>query len=112
MSRKAIHLQHINESGLISKTAPVPWCSVTWDNVKMVIDAYKDGIEPREDCVIEIVDGHTCYQLTAEELMKAIRFYIAYSTDKDAITQRPNKFQYIIPDAIKPVLKGQKHSNY
>jgi len=108
MSKKAIHLQHINESGLISKINSVPWCSVTFDNVKIVIDAYKDGIEPREDCKIEIVDSKDCYQLNSEQLLDAIRFYIAYSASPDAIIHFPNKFQYVIPDAVKVAKKGFK----
>jgi hypothetical protein len=106
--KKAIFLQTINDSGLVSQIKQTPWCSVTFDNVKIVVDAYLDGIEPREDCKIEIVDSKDCYQLNSEQLLDAIRFYIAYSASPDAIIHFPNKFQYVIPDAVKVAKKGFK----
>jgi len=103
--KKVIHLQTQNtEGGNISLIKQIGWVSLTFDNTKITIDAYKGGgysAEPREDCFMEIVDEKEVFNLTAEQLLRVIRFYVAYSTDKDAIPHTKNKFHYIARDAIK-----------
>ena len=107
--KKAIHVQVINpDTGKLLTTKPHPWASMTVDNIKIVIDAYKDGIEPRQDSLIEIVNHDQCFQLTPEQLIKAIRYFIAYSDEGSDVVHYPNKFHYIIPDALKPRLIGLK----
>jgi len=105
MAQKSIYIQHQNiGGGTISVIKQVAWTSITFDNIKITIDAY-NGLgysgEPREDCLIELVDKKEVFNLTAEQLLRVIRFYIDYSADKDAIPHCKNKYHYIIPDAIK-----------
>jgi len=107
--KKAIHVQVINpDTGKLLTTKPHPWASLTVDNIKIVVDAYKDGIEPRQDSLIEIVDHNECYQLTPKLLIQAIRYFIEYGDAGIDVVRYPNRFHYIIQDAIKPRLIGLK----
>jgi len=103
--KKVIHLQTQNIGhGKISTIKEVSWLSMCFDNTRLSIDAYNGmgyTAEPREDCHIEIADKREVFNLSAEQLLRIIRFYIAYSTDKDAIPHTKNKFHYIVRDAIK-----------
>jgi len=103
--KKIIHLQTQNIiPGKISTIKEVSWLSLCFDNTRISIDAYHGmgyTAEPREDCHIEIADEKEVFNLTAEQLLRIIRFYIAYSTDKDAIPHTKNKFHYIVRDVIK-----------
>lgn len=107
---KAIHIQVQNiGSNNISPIKQVSWLSATMDNIKITIDAYKGGSgysgQPRENCLIELVDAKEVFELDAEQLLQIIRFYIDYSSGKDSVVHYRNKFHYIIPDEVKKPLK-------
>ena len=103
--KKIIHLQTQNiDSSRISTIKGVSWLSLCFDNTRISIDAYNGmgyTAEPREDCFIEIADEKEVFNLTAEQLLRAIRFFIAFSVDKDVIPHTKNKFHFIVRDAIK-----------
>ena len=103
--KKVIHLQTQNiGQGKISTIKEVSWLSMCFDNTRISIDAYNGAgytAEPREDCHIEIADRKEVFHLTAEDMLRAIRFFIAYHADKGAIQHTKNKFHYIVRDAIK-----------
>lgn len=97
-------------SNVIPPTRELGWFSATVDNIKISIDAYKNGSgyadQPRTDCLMEIADKNEVFETTPEQLLQIIRFYIAYSSDKDAIVHYKNTYHYITPDALKGVPKG------
>ena len=100
---KAIHLitQNIG-GGTIPPTRQVGFVSVTFDNVKMTIDAYNDGSnQPRTDCLIELATEKEVFELTAEKLIEIIRFYQAYSAERTSLINYRNRYHYIVPDALK-----------
>jgi len=109
MSKKAIFLQFQGTgSGNISSTKEAGFVSVAVDNIKITIDAY-DGSSysgrPREDSKMEIMDSKEVFQVTPEQLLQIIRFYVDYSASTDTITHYKNRFHYIPRDALKKPLK-------
>ena len=88
----------------------VGWFSATVDNVKISIDAYKDGSgyagTPRTDSLMEIADEREVFELTPEQLLHIIRFYVDYASDKDSVIHYRNKHHYIARDSIKVPQKG------
>lgn len=101
MTDKAIHIQTEHpQTGVISVIKPVPWASLTCDNVKMVVHAYESG-QPRENSLIEVVDAKNIYHLTMEELVTAIQFYKGFHANGCHVGHMPNRLVHIIPDAIK-----------
>jgi hypothetical protein len=100
---KAIHVitQNIG-GGNIAPAKQVGFVSVTWDNVKMTIDAYKDGAnEPRKDCLVELATEDEVFELTAEQLLHIIQFYIDYAPKSDSVIHYRNRYHYIVPDDLK-----------
>lgn len=110
MAQKAIHIQMQNiGNNNIPPTKQIAWMSANFDNIKITVDAYKGGSgysgKPREDCLIEIVDSKEVFELTAEQLLNIIRFYVEYATRDDVVHYR-NKFHYIIQDEVRKAKKG------
>jgi hypothetical protein len=109
---KQIYLQTQNLiSPRISSVKPVGWVALNFDNLRIIVDAYF-GVpclnEPREDSVIRIVDDRTVREMTAEQLLDAIKFYEQYHAMGSDIVSYKNMFHTIMPDRYKNSLKQKK----
>ncbi len=104
-----LQIQHIGNNN-IPPTKEVGWISATMDNVKISIDAYKNGSgysgQPRVDCFVEIADRDEVFETTPEQLMHIIRFFVRYSSEGKEIVRYKNRYHYIASDEFKTHKKG------
>lgn len=110
MSKKVIHLQTQGiENSSIHLHKEIGFVSLCFDNVKITVDAYKGfgfAGEPREDSLIQVCDEKDVFEITAEQLLQIIRYYIQFHKPEDPIVHYRNSHHFILPDAVKPRKKG------
>jgi hypothetical protein len=112
--RKEIFIQTQNlTSPRISSVKPVGWVAINFDNIRLIVDAYRGTpcqSEPRKNSVIRIVDDKTVFELDADELLSAIKFFQQYNERGDDILSYRNKSHSLMPDrylnSLKPSKKG------
>ena len=113
MATKQIFIQTQNlDSPRISSVKPVGWVALNFDNIKIIVDAYNGFTclnEPREDSVIRIVDDRTVREMTAEQLLDAIKFYEQYHAMGSDIVAYKNMFHAVMPDRYKNALKQSRN---
>ncbi len=110
--RKEIFIQTQSlDSPRISVSKPVGWVALNFDNIRIIVDAYFGFPclnEPREDSVIRIVDDKTVREMTAGQLLDAIKFYEQYNAMGSDVVSYKNVFHAILPDRYKNSLKQKK----
>lgn len=113
MATKQIHIQTQSlDSPRISVVKPAGWVAINFDNIRIIVDAY-NGFPclnlPREDSVIRIVDDKTVHELTAAQLLEAVKFYKAYHAMGSDVVAYKNVFHAVMPDFYKNALKQRKN---
>ena len=112
MSKKAIYLQSQGiETGTITNVKPVRFVALNFDGIKITIDAYNDmfnNAEPREDCMVQVVDDKNVHELTAEQLLEAVKFYKAYHELGNDVVAYKNIFHNVLPDLYRKAVKQRK----
>jgi len=92
----------------ISSVKPVGWVAINFDNIRLIVDAYQGTpcqSEPREDSVIRIVDDRTVFELNAEQLITAIKFFQQYNAFGNDLLSYRNKSHSLMPDRYLNALK-------
>ncbi|MBK5202142.1 MAG: hypothetical protein JJE45_00270 [Prolixibacteraceae bacterium] len=76
------------------------------------MDAYNGSPchgSPREDCMVQVVDDRQVHELTAEQLLQAVKFYKAYhAMGKDVVCYK-NVFHNVLPDLYRSACKQRKN---
>jgi hypothetical protein len=110
--KKEIFIQTQNLiSPRISSVKPVGWCALNFDNIKIIIDAYNGTPAlnmPREDSMVMIVDDNTVHEMTAVQLLEAVKFFKKYNTMGSDVIAYKNVFHQVAPDRYKNALKASK----
>jgi hypothetical protein len=112
MATKQIFLQTQNlTSPSISTVKAIGWCAINFDGIRLIVDAY-NGFpvfnHPREDSMVMVIDDRGVHELTAEQLLEAVKFYKAYHAMGSNVVSYKNVFHQIVPDHYLNASKQRK----
>jgi len=110
---KQILLQTQNlTSPSISTVKAIGWCAINFDGIRLIVDAY-NGFpvfnQPREDSMVMVVDDKNVHELTAEQLLEAVKFYKAYHELGNDVVAYKNVFHNVLPDLYRNVCKQRRN---
>ena len=92
----------------ISPQKPIGWCALNFDGIKIVIDAYNGSgatATPRTDSLIQIIDDKEIFEINAETLLSAIRFFAQYNAMGKDVVRFKNVFHVVMPDRYRLSVK-------